>query len=441
MAIPNGSHFLIVCLALIALAPGLRAQVGHTDSAPGGVMVSQAQDVTRPGGSSRVEASVTGPDAVHNQLTHDGSDKQALFEERPLQAWLDWKQDLAEATGLDLGTDYHALAFKASDSPGENSAASGVLRLYGRWEILGRGTADTGSLVFKTENRDAYNGIPPADMGFELGYVGLLNPVYSDQGARTTNLYWRQSFSNARVISYAGFLDSTDYADVYALGSPWTGFSNLVFSTGSATMGGTPDGALGLMVATWLSDSVYLVGGMVDANSDPADLFEGFDTFFSDFETFKSLDIHWTPKRSEILLENAHLSLWQVDSRGEAGTNDGYGMSFSASGMVQGKYLPFLRGGWARDGGSLLEASVSAGFGYKPTPNGHVLGVGLNWGRPNEDTFGADLDDQYTAELFCRLQIAHALQVTPSIQVLANPALNRDEDLITVLGIHMRLSF
>jgi porin len=441
MPIRPGSHFLIVCLVLIALTSRLRAQVENTDSAPGGVTVSRVQAVTRPGAPSRVEASSTGPDAVHNQLAHDSSDKQALLEHRPFQAWFDWKQGFAEATGLDLGADYHVLAFKASDSPGEDSAASGVFRLYGRWEILGRGAADTGSLVFKTENRDAYNGIPPADLGFDLGYVGLLNPVYSDQGARTTNLYWRQSFSHARVVSYAGFLDSTDYVDVYALGSPWSGFSNLVFSTGSASMGGTPDGALGLMVATWVSDSVYLVGGMVDANGDPADLFEGFDTFFNDFETFKSLDIHWTPEKTKVLLENAHLSFWQVDSRGDDGSNDGYGVSFSVSSVVKEKYLPFLRGGWASDGGSLLEASVSAGFGYKPTPDGHVLGVGLNWGRPNRDTFGADLDDQYTAELFCRLQIAHALQVTPSVQVLADPALNPEEDLVTVLGIHLRVFF
>lgn len=430
-----------MCLVVITLTQRVRAQVGNTDGVPGGVMVSQAQEMTGPSAPTQMEASVTGPDTVHNRLAQDGSEKQALLKQRPFQAWFDWKQGFADATGLDLGTDYHVLAFKASDSPGEDSAASGVLRLYGRWEILGRGAADTGSLVFKTENRDAYNGIPPADLGFELGYVGLLNPVYSDQGARTTNLYWRQSFSNARVVSYAGFLDSTDYADVYALGSPWSGFSNLVFSTGSASMGGTPDGAMGLMVATWLSDSVYLVGGMVDANGDPADLFEGFDTFFNDFETFKSLDIHWTPEKSEVLLENAHLSLWQVDSRSEAGSNDGYGVSFSVSSVVKEKYLPFLRGGWASDGGSLLQASVSAGFGYKPTPNGHLLGVGLNWGRPNPDTFGANLVDQYTAEVFYRMQIDHALQLTPSIQVLAEPALNPEQDLITVLGIHMRVVF
>ena len=123
------------------------------------------------------------------------------------------------------------------------------------------------------------------------------------------------------------------------------------------------------------------------------------------------------------------------------GSNDGYGVSFSVSSVVKEKYLPFLRGGWASDGGSLLQASVSAGFGYKPTPNGHLLGVGLNWGRPNPDTFGANLVDQYTAEVFYRMQIDHALQLTPSIQVLAEPALNPEQDLITVLGIHMRVVF
>lgn len=58
----------------------------------------------------------------------------------------------------------------------------------------------------------------------------------------------------------------------------------------------------------------------------------------------------------------------------------------------------FPRGGWAEDGGSILEASVSAGSGYQRERGDDVLGVGLNWGRPNRDTFGQALDDQFTAE-------------------------------------------
>lgn len=68
--------------------------------------------------------------------------------------------------------------------------------------------------------------------------------------------------------------------------------------------------------------------------------------------------------------------------------------NFTYTRFLNGKWLPFLRAGYADDGGSLLEASVSAGFGYHRGKD--LLGVGVNWGRPNESTFSPGLDDQLT---------------------------------------------
>jgi porin len=47
-----------------------------------------------------------------------------------------------------------------------------------------------------------------------------------------------------------------------------------------------------------------------------------------------------------------------------------------------------------------------------------LLGVGLAWGEPNEDTWGPGLPDQYTAELFYRWQISKAIAVTPDLQYI-----------------------
>ena len=70
-----------------------------------------------------------------------------------------------------------------------------------------------------------------------------------------------------------------------------------------------------------------------------------------------------------------------------------------------------------------------------------MVGVGLNWGRPNHDTFGADLKDQFTGEMFYRWQIAQNLQVTPSVQLPANPVLNPDTDFVAVSGLRVRVVF
>jgi porin len=67
------------------------------------------------------------------------------------------------------------------------------------------------------------------------------------------------------------------------------------------------------------------------------------------------------------------------------------------------------------------------------------LGFGLNWGQPNADTFGDALPDQWTGELFYRLQVANELAITPDVQYIINPALNPDEKSAWVFGLRARM--
>ncbi len=70
----------------------------------------------------------------------------------------------------------------------------------------------------------------------------------------------------------------------------------------------------------------------------------------------------------------------------------------------------------------------------------NLLGFGLNWGRPSESSFGPDLDEQWTVELFYRWQLTPDLAVTPDIQFIVDPALNPDEDQLWVFGLRLRLA-
>ena len=100
----------------------------------------------------------------------------------------------------------------------------------------------------------------------------------------------------------------------------------------------------------------------------------------------------------------------------------------------------FVRGGYAEDGGSLLELSLSTGFAWQTVPGGNQLGVGYNWGRPNETTWGPELDDQSTFEAFYRIQVFNELAITPDIQYVRNPALNPNEDDLWVVGLRLRFN-
>ena len=115
-------------------------------------------------------------------------------------------------------------------------------------------------------------------------------------------------------------------------------------------------------------------------------------------------------------------------------------MNFQYVRYLNEKWMPFLRAGYTEDGGSLMEKSVSAGFGYQTAGTRDLVGFAANWGKPNEDTWGSDLKDQYGFELFYRIQLGEQLAITPDLQLMLDPPNNPDHDSIWVYGIRARLA-
>jgi len=421
----------IVCLALglliVASIPPLVAQ-----PSAGSTSNSQAS-----AGEKRFPR-VVGPDQVDSQLETDKEIKP-LYSSELLKPYFDFKGRVKEKIGLSFAVDYSAMYLSANGELEENRAGSGMVRFYGAWDLVGRGTGHSGAVVYKVENRHAYTPIPPGSFSLESGYIGLIEPPFSDQRWRLTNLYWRQSLGGGRVSFVAGWVDPTDYVDVFALASPWLHFSNFAFSTGGASIP-VPNEGLGVGGAAYLSDNLYVVGGFADSNSNPQKPGDGFDTFFNMHEYFKHFEIGWTTSRDRNFLDNVHVTVWQADERKAALTPSGWGANFSFTHYVRNKWLPFVRAGYAKDGGSLLERTVSTGIGYQRVPEGSLLGVGFNWGRPNKTTFQPGLRDQQAVEVFYRIQLSQEFALTPSLQWLNNPALAPERESTWVFGLRARLA-
>ena len=84
---------------------------------------------------------------------------------------------------------------------------------------------------------------------------------------------------------------------------------------------------------------------------------------------------------------------------------------------------------------------MSAGIGYQRDPSKNVTAIGVNWGQPNEDTYGQGLNSQWTVEAFQLLQMTEEFQVTPSVQLIWDPALKPDTNFVALFGLRMRLIF
>ena len=78
---------------------------------------------------------LAGPGSTPAQLDSDSQSQHR---------WSDWKASIKDRTGLDFGLDFMALGYGATESVGEDTAATGVMRLFGEWELTGRGTENTG---------------------------------------------------------------------------------------------------------------------------------------------------------------------------------------------------------------------------------------------------------------------------------------------------------
>ena len=376
-------------------------------------------------------------DEVENQITLD-REVNPLYESKLLAPIHEWKNGVAERTGFNWSLDYSALLMGVSDSLGEDNASGGMARFFGYWDLVNRGGANKGSLNWKVENRHKYSDIPPSALGFESGYVGLFEPPFSDQQNRLTNLYWKQYFAEGKWAAVGGFLDVTDFVDVYLMASPWTGFNNFVFSTGSAATDLPNDATLGIAAGGMVANKAYIQAGISDANADPTDPFEGFNSVANDSDFFKWVEIGFSPSQDKLYFDNIHLTFWHIDERA-IGTPDGWGLNVSWQQWIKDKWLPFIRGGYTEDSGSLLERSVTVGIGYQPIPMRGVIGLGFNWGKPNEASF-EDSKDQYTTELFWRYQLTKEVAVTPSIQYIKDPALNQEEDSLWAYGLRLRVA-
>ena len=369
-----------------------------------------------------------GPNAVENQIDTDfGED------------WDDWKQNLKDDFGIVLSVDYTGVLLTANETFSDNTGAGGIARIFGTFDLF---NVENGMLVWKFEHRHAYGSTSPFDFSLgQIGYVGLQEPPFNDTDFRTQNLYWRQRMNGGRSVLIAGVLDATDYLDAFALASPWLHFMNFAFSTGSATIGLPNDAAVGVAYGTMLNDNFYLIAGLTDTNGDPSDPFKGFDNFFSDNEYFTSIELGYTSSQERIIFDNYHVTLWHKDRQAAASIPSGWGFAFSASRYLNDNLMPFVRGGYAEDAGSLLQKSLSLGIGYQTEAFDGLLGAAFNWGEPNETTFAPGLDDQYALEMFYRVPMSRRLALTVDTQYIKDPAINPFESSIWMFNLRGRVAF
>jgi len=355
-----------------------------------------------------------GPGSVGVELKEDNrASATGDFVKDGLPGWFTAKEEMVEQHGLAYGLNLSTLYQGASESLGEDRAWGGIVQLPASWTVLNRGEKNTGTIVFKLENRSRIStDLAPQDLGIQgVGAASVVGTQFSDKDWILTNLYWQQTLQDGRVKFSVGHIDNTDFMDTYGLVNPQTAFMNLSFSTNPTI--GVPDQGFGAGFGALLSDNFYVAASLMDAAGDPEKPGDSIDQFFDEGEYFKHVEF-------------------------------GYILSPDRIYFIDDMYMPFLRiGDSDGGGGALLEKTVTAGLGIYYGESGELFGAGISYGEASEDPvggFGSDLDPQYTAEVFYRFQLSQHLAITPDLQWIVDPVLNPDEDSIFIAGARARLS-
>lgn len=340
----------------------------------------------------------------------------------------------AEHNTVGVTGDYYVFGLTTNEnlSGKDRSAASGIARLTIDWQAYRDETdLDTGSVRLRVDHKHDYTDDAPAQFVMKnVGGFGLIQPAFSDIGLRLTNLYWKQEFNAQDTEMMVGFLDSTDYIDTYALGNPYSGFSNIHFSTGSGSIAIPDESTFGVSVRHMMSDNYYAYFSFSDAKADSTEPFDGFENFFRDNQYFKSLEIGWVPNKEAFYMQNSHLTVWHSDGP-RAESSENYGANWSTI-YQMGNWVPFFRAGVAQGPEALYKSSVVAGSGYLGLGPG-TLGFAIGWAKPN-----APFDDTYNSELYYQMKFG-PVSIAPNIQYLNTLPFNSQADDAWVFGIRGNL--
>ncbi len=348
-------------------------------------------------------------------------------------AIINWKTRQNEERGMRFSVHYSTMYQNVSDElPGtDGDASGGVLRGTMQWALANRGQANEGSLNIMIDHRHAFGDTPPAGLAGSAGYIGVTSLFYSDTDWDVINLNWQQTMNEGRTGFIIGRYDPNDYMNVLGYVNPWTIFSNLESSLDTSIA--LPDSSWGVGAGHWITDSVYVLGGINDANGVGSDDLEWFD---GGSEFFKYAHLGWSPSRNDRYFKNIHILVWDVDEREDAGVSDAHGVSIAMNWTFKDRFMPFLRIGHSSGDAPIYNDSVTLGFIWKYMYRSDLFGIAATWGDPPSDA----LPEQKSVEAFWRFQFSETLAITPSFQYLQDPALNPDEDSVWIFGLRTRLA-
>lgn len=363
---------------------------------------------------------------------HKGS-IPATSLESPLNWLVEQSRRLQEQTGLRIGMAYTAMYMQAT-GPGVRNGAAGDFDLITDWTLVGRGTKNTGRLIFTAEHRHQIDIDPPSQLRGELGTLQFPTNAFNDRGLVIRDFQWLQRLFDDKVRIGIGRGDSSDFVGMHQMQNINNSFVNRAFSANSVTPFPGHGTAAGISFRP--NDQFYVTAG--GANAYGRTTVSDFDTL-DEGDFFTYIEGGWTPTFDNVGRGRYSLFVWHMDSRDSLGIGSDSGFSVILNQNFGERWQAFARFSYADEGISGIKNSTEIGGGYRGllgSPE-NLTGLAAAYSSPTNDTW----DDEKIVEAFHRWQLTAHTQFSVSAQAIIDPSNNPDQDVIGAFAARIRIAF
>lgn len=347
---------------------------------------------------------------------------------------------LKAQTGLELAFAYTTVFAQATPGDGagvsRRRGATGDIDLLLRWNAVGRGTDNPGTLVFAGEYRHQIGSRPAADISSIAGLGVPAIDGFTERPVIIKDLYWIQHLFDGVLRLGAGRAGVDGFVGSHKFQSANTFFLSKAFS-GNASMA-FPGNGMTAAAGLRPNEDWYVSGGLANAygRATTAEI----ESFFTEGDFFSFFEAGWTPTLPTLGQGRYRVALWRYDERDRGPTvlPDDQGVNLIIDQALSERLSAFLRVGWA-DGdltGITHTGQIGAAFAGLLDAQG-LTGLAASIARFAR----SDRRDESTVELFHRFQLTPRSQLTLSTQAVANPADQPADDLIGVLAVRFRIAF
>jgi porin len=406
---------------------------GEVPSAnPGDTNLAVAASEEMPLGTASpegIESQIVGTLLIEESFLKREKDFLGLPTYYASREWLERK------LGVRLGFAYTALALGATDSlSGQQGAAGGDFDFYGRWEAWGKKTGNTGTIGFNVRDRHKYTDIPPSLLGSSIGSLWNVTGGFTDAGFEFTQLYLDQYFLDKKVGFRIGQMFQDSIFNTYSYKSWKQYFANAAFSDNPAVA--FPKYGVGFASLIRPADGWYILTGIGDSTG--RQLEAGLPDFLANEKFFSGVQLGWSPVTGLLTNHSFAVFAWHTPADSDSATPDGEGIALTYEWQPPQPYDLFVRYSWSGTQATRVEHLATAGIVWE-NPLGReldVLGVAGGFGTATQP----GVEGQGVFELFYRLQVTPLFQITPDVQLIIQPSLNPDQDVIAVFGIRGRVA-